>query len=132
MTVYKLVAQYRDGSCHPLFIDRKRAFTFGEWMHCRNVPIKGFALRSADDSEQIGGWHCTFRTLAPHLAEELKSGEKRVWIECEAKGLTKRYERPESQGGAWVLVEWLRPIRVIGWDEVRRMQCHYLSEQKRS
>ncbi len=112
MKVYKKVRIKKDGKCYPLFIGKNKPFIFGEWMQCEFIPTKGFAERSISDTEKIGGWHCCYQPVAPHLADELKSGEK-VWIECEAKGRTKRYERPESQGGAWVLVEYIMPLQIV-------------------
>lgn len=118
MIVYKKVRQLKDGNYYPLFIDKTKPFVFGEWMHCEFHPTKGFAERSIDTNtgEKIGGWHCCFAPVAPHIADRLKNGEHRVWIECEAKGLTQTYDRPESQGGAWLLAEYIRPLRVINID----------------
>lgn len=117
MTVYKLVRIKKDGNCYPLFIDKTKPFLFGEWMHCEFHPTKGFAERSVDNNN-TGGWHCTFQCVAEHLKTELATGEKRVWIECEAKGKTKTYKRPRKMGGSWILVEYLRPIRIVSNEEV--------------
>lgn len=125
MKVYKLVKLKKDGNCYPLFIDKDKPFLFGQWMHCEFHPTKGFAPRSVSDEEDLGGWHCCYQPVAPHLSEQLANGEQRVWIECESKGISKRYNRPESQGGAWLLVEWLYPIRIIPYDEVRELQGEY-------
>ena len=124
MTVYKLVRIKKDGNCYPLFIDKNKPFRFGEWMQCEYHPTKGFAERSIDDNN-TGGWHCTYRCLAPHLSEILANGEQRVWIECETKGKTKTYKRPKRMGGAWLLAEWIKPIRILSWDEVRKLQGEY-------
>lgn len=116
MRVYKKVRIKQDGKCYPLFIGKQKAFEFGKWMKAEFIPTKGFAPRSIngiDNENPIGGWHCTYEMNAPHIADQLKSGEKRVWIECEAKGEMKTYDRPESQGGTWCLVEWLKPIRIV-------------------
>jgi hypothetical protein len=127
MKVYKLVKKRRDGKCYPLFIDAKTPFVFGQKMHCKYVPTKGFAPRSVDDNK-TGGWHCCFSTVAPHLVENKKGGEHRVWIECEAEGKTCKYDRPLKQGGAWILVETITPIREVPWDEVRAMQAAFSKE----
>lgn len=121
ITVYKKVNLYKDGTLHPLFIDTKRPFTIGEWMHCEYHPTKGFMPRSVVnnfDENPTGGWHCCFSPIAPHLADELKSGQKRVWLKCEAKGLRTIYERPWNQGGSWILVEWIKPVSVLTDEEV--------------
>lgn len=128
LKVYKLVKLKKDGKCYPLFIDKDRAFEFGEWMHCEYHPTKGFAPRSIKGDELIGGWHCCFQPVAPHLSEELANGEKRVWLECEAKGSTQKYDRSESQGGAWLLVEYLKPLRVMPYKEVKVLQEDYIRE----
>lgn len=119
--VYKKVRILKDGNAYPLFIDKSKPFDFDNWMHAEFHPTKGFAPRSlngVDNDNPIGGWHCCFNPIAPHIADELKTGEKRVWMECEAKGEMKTYNRPESQGGSWILVEWLKPIRLLTDDEI--------------
>lgn len=65
-------------------------------------PTKGFAHRK--------GFHCCFKPIAPHLSMEPKNGCKRIWCEVEIEGCT-TYDRPESQGGAWVLAETLTVIK---------------------
>lgn len=124
MVVYKKVRQLSDGNYYPLFIDKKKKFEFGEWMKAEFHPTKGFAPRSIngiDNDNPIGGWHCCYQPLAPHISDELKSGEKRVWMMCEAKGDMKSYNRPESQGGSWMLAEYLRPIKILTDEEVRKI-----------
>ena len=116
MIVYKKVRILKDGNAYPLFIDKKKPFVFGEWMHAEYCPTKGFAPRSLGKDEngnEIGGWHCCYQPVAPHIADKLASGEVRVWMKCEAKGAMKKYDRPESQGGAWLLVEWLKPLEIV-------------------
>lgn len=103
MTVYKLL-RIKDGKLYPLFINRKTETPIGIWMDAECYPTKGFAIRK--------GWHCCYQPIAPHLKIELSNGEKRVWVECEAKDCEK-YERPESQGGAWVLCQKLKLIRIL-------------------
>lgn len=109
MTVYKLFRQTKEGKLYPLFINRKEETVFDKWLQAKCYPTKGFAVRP--------GWHCCFKPYAPHLKTELKSGEKRVWVECLAKGCVP-YERPESQGGAWVLAQELKVLRIIDPAEV--------------
>lgn len=122
MKVYKLVRKLKDGSLKPLFIGKDKPFVIGEKMKCEYLPTKGFAPRSVDDN-QSGGWHCCFQPVAPHLAETLKTGEERVWLECEAEGTTKTYHRGEHQGGDWILAEYITPLREMPWEEVRQMQA---------
>lgn len=124
MKVYKKVRQLKDGNLYPLFIDKTKPFVFGEWMRCEFHPTKGFAERSIGQDEngnEMGGWHCTLEMNAPHIADELKSGEKRVWMECEAKGKMKKYERPLLQGGTWLLVEYLKPLRILSDENVNNI-----------
>ena len=133
MKVYKLVRKLSDGNLYPLFIDKHKPFKFGNWMKAEFHPTKGFAPRSLgidDEGEKLGGWHCCYRPYAPHLSEKLATGEQRVWIECESQGVAKSYDRPESQGGAWILVEWLKPLREMSYSEVHVIQRKYLEESK--
>lgn len=121
MLVYKKVRLMKDGTLKPLFIGKDKPFTIGEWQHCEYIPTKGFAPRSisTDDNSKIGGWHCCFKPIAPHIADELSSGEQRIWMECEARGRSQKYDRPESQGSAWLLVEEIKPLRTLTDEQVR-------------
>ena len=100
MRAYKLMKQRKDGSLGSLFINAKEKYPVGKWMDAQFIPTKGFAERY--------GWHCTLGTAnAPHLKTELKSGEKRVWVEVDVDGI-EYYNRPESQGGKWVLAKKMK------------------------
>ena len=103
MIAYKLFRQRKDGTLGPLFINRKQVISFNEWLQAGFHPRKGFAPR--------GGWHCTLKPHAPHLKENLKSGEKRVWVKVEVEDYEK-YDRPESQGGTWVLAQRMRVLEI--------------------
>lgn len=121
MIVYKKVRLMKDGALRPLFIGKDKPFIIGKWQHCEYIPTRGFAPRSivTTDNSKIGGWHCCFTPLAPHIADRLSSGEQRVWLECEARGRSTKYDRPESQGGEWLLVEEIKPIRILTGAEVK-------------
>lgn len=112
MKAYKLLRKKKDGKLYPLFINKKEETPIGEWMQAECYPTKGFAIRK--------GWHCCFKPVAPHLKMELSSGEHRVWVECEVEGW-KSYDRPESQGGAWILADRMKIVKEIGEEEVRMM-----------
>ena len=112
MKAYKLVRLGKDGNCYPLFINKKEAFRFGEEMTANSYPTPGFAVRN--------GLQCCFKPLAPHLKEELASGEKRVWIELEVDDYT-TYDRPESQGGAWILANKIVPLRIVPMEEAHKL-----------
>jgi len=104
MIAYKLMKQRKNGTLGSLFIDAKKVYELGIWMNAEFIPTKGFAERF--------GWHCCFTPNAPHLKEVLLSGEKRVWVEVEVEGI-KTYDRPESQGGAWILADKMKIIKII-------------------
>lgn len=110
MIAYKLVRKAKDGQLYPLFIDKKRPYIIGERREAEYVPTKGFAPRY--------GFHCCFKPYAPHLKTELASGQRRVWIECEVEDYT-TYDRPESQGGAWILANKLTVLRELTGAEVQ-------------
>lgn len=110
MTAYKLVRKAKDGKLYPLFIDRKRPYKIGEPRTAEYIPTNGFAARK--------GFHCCFVPFAPHLKETLANGEHRVWIECDVDDY-ETYDRPESQGGTWILAEKLQVIREVSQEEVR-------------
>ena len=109
MKAYKLLRKKKDGKLYPLFIHKTHETPIGKWMQAECYPTKGFAVRK--------GWHCCFTPLAPHLKTRLSNGEQRVWVECEVDDFEK-YNRPESQGGAWILAQKMKIIREIDFIEV--------------
>jgi len=96
---YKLVRKMKDGSLAPLFINKKQRFIIGEWMKAENHPTRGFKERM--------GWHCTLNPVAPHLSEK-----NRVWIKVKIRDF-EYYDRPESQGGTWVLAQQMKVIELL-------------------
>lgn len=102
MRAYKLFRKLKDGRLHSLFIHKSVPLPVGEWMEAECYPTKGFAVRT--------GWHCCFQPVAPHLKLLLSNGEERVWAEVEVEDWEK-YDRPESQGGAWILAKRMKIIR---------------------
>lgn len=113
MVAYKLVRKKGD-KYYPLFITKNEETEIGKWMPAECHPTKGFAIRQ--------GWHCCFKPYAPHLKEELASGEKRVWVKCKIRNFEK-YNRPESQGGAWLLAQELMVVRELTKSEVQKLRC---------
>ena len=111
MRAYKLV-RIKNGKLYPLFIGRKKETKIGEWLHAECIPTKGFAVRT--------GFHCCFLPFAPHLKTNLANGEQRVWVECEVEDW-ERYDRPESQGGAWILAQKMKVNKIITSDEVNQI-----------
>ena len=109
MKAYKLLRKKKDGLLYPLFIDKKNSTPLNIWMQAECFPTKGFAVRQ--------GWHCCFKPLAPHLKMKLKTGEERVWVECEVEDWAS-YDRPESQGGSWILAQRMKLIRELTNKEV--------------
>jgi len=104
MIVYKLFRKRKDGTLGPLFINARLRVPVGEWMDAECHPTKGFSVRA--------GWHCTLDPVAPHLKSGPDSG--RVWCECRVDPLNVVvYQRPESQGGQWVLADKLMVVREL-------------------
>lgn len=111
-TAYKLMRQLKDGTVHPLFINKRESTMFGVPLKAECYPTKGFAVRQ--------GWHCCFTPYAPHLKENLANGERRVWVEVLVRNYD-TYDRPESQGGKWILAQEMIANRIIGNDEVAQI-----------
>ena len=107
---YKLMRQLKDGTVHPLFINKKEETQFGVVLPAECYPTKGFAVRQ--------GWHCCFTPYAPHLKQDLSNGEHRVWVEVLVRNYD-TYDRPESQGGAWILAQEMIANRIIPNEEVQ-------------
>jgi hypothetical protein len=97
MIAYKLIRKLKDGSLSPLFINKKSRIPIGVWLDAEAHPTKGFAFRK--------GWHCCLKPEAPHLSEK-----DRVWVEVEVEEV-ELYNRPESQGGTWVLAQKMKIIK---------------------
>ena len=112
MKAYNLWSTLSDGNLYPLFIHKTYSTPFGEWMQAECYPTKGFAIRK--------GWHCTFIPLAPHLSIKLANGEQRVWVECEVEDYS-TYNRPESQGGTWILAQKMKVVRELSMNEVQQI-----------
>lgn len=99
---YKLFHRRRNGTLGPLFINRSLIVPVGKWLEAEDHPTKGYAHRP--------GWHACLRPVAPHL----RGGADRVWCRVSLKG-TRFFDRPETQGGRWVLAQKLRVDEVLGW-----------------
>lgn len=100
---YKLL-RLKNDKLYPLFINRKEETPIGVWLQAECYPTKGFAVRK--------GYHCCLQPIAPHLKQDLASGEHRVWVRCEIEDF-EYYNRPESQGGTWVLAQKIKIIEVL-------------------
>ena len=112
MIAYKLVRIKKDGKLYPLFINKTIPTPIGVWLEAEFHPTKGFAERK--------GWHCCFRPVAPHLKAQLSSGEQRVWIECDVENW-ESYDRPENQGGSWILAQRMKVNRALTFEEVEKI-----------
>jgi len=97
LLAYKLIRKMKDGSLSPLFINKKSRIPMGVWLDAEFHETKGFAPRK--------GWHCTTNPVAPHLSEK-----NRVWVEVLIEDF-EFYNRPESQGGTWVLANRMKVIK---------------------
>lgn len=103
MIAYKLM-RIKNGKLYPLFINRNQETPVGRWLKAEPHPTEGYALRV--------GWHCCLKPIAPHLKMTLSNGEQRVWVECEVENYT-TYNRPESQGGVWLLAGYMKIIKTL-------------------
>lgn len=99
MRAFKLIRKLKDGSLSPLFINKKSRIPIGVWLDAEFHPTNGYSERM--------GWHCTLEPIAPHL-----STKNRVWVEVEVEDF-EFYDRPESQGGTWVLAQRMKVIREL-------------------
>lgn len=111
---YKLMRKLSDGNVYPLFIDKRHPTRFGKWLKAECYPTKGFAVRK--------GYHCCFTPNAPHLKEQLSSGEKRVWVKVRVRNFT-TYDRPESQGGQWILADEMFVEKELSPNEVAKIRA---------
>jgi hypothetical protein len=100
---WKLFRLRKDGSLGPLFLDTGLILPYNEWI----VAKDNTSLARRKGLQPRPGWHATLSPHAPHLKLELKSGEKRIWVRVLLRGVT-FYDRPESQGGTWVLAKEMK------------------------
>lgn len=98
MIAYKLFRLRKNGTLGPLFINVRMVVPIGEWLTAECYPTNGFAVRT--------GWHCTLTKYTPHL-----SIRGRVWVQVEVEDFT-MYDRPESQGGAWILANKMKVVKI--------------------
>lgn len=94
ITGYKLLRRRKDGTLGPLFINCRQRIPLGRWLPAESHPTPGYAYRPA--------WHATTQPVAPHL-----STKGRVWCKVSLRGVRK-FERPESQGGTWLLADCIK------------------------
>lgn len=100
VTGYKLFRRRCNGTLGPLFINRRQTVPIGEWLPAESHPTRGYAYRP--------GWHACLKPVAPHL----RQGGDRTWCKVELLGV-REYSRPESQGGTWILAQWLKVVEVF-------------------
>ena len=111
VTAYKLFRKMKDGSYSPLFIGKRERYALGETLECNyNYDVSGFKKRF--------GWHGAYLPSADHLNLELKTGEKRVWLEVNIHGWVADYKRPKAQGGLWFTCEYLELVRELTSQDV--------------
>lgn len=99
MIAYKLIRKLKNGQLSPLFINKKSRIPIGIWLDAELFPTKGFSVRK--------GWHCTLQPYAPHLSDK-----NRVWVMVEVDDF-EFYNRPDVQGGTWVLAQKMKVIGEI-------------------
>lgn len=104
MKAYKLFRLRKDGSLGSLFINRKQVIDVGVWYEAEDHPTKGFAHRPY--------FHMCSQPIAPHLSMELKSGEQRIWAECEMEDY-EVFDRPATQGGIWYLAGKIKVVKLL-------------------
>ena len=101
---WKVFRIRKDGTLGPLFINARLRVPVGKWIKAEAHRTKGFAFRP--------GWHATLKKSAPHL----RTTGDRVWCQVKLKGIS-FYDRPESQGGRWVLAQSLMVERICASGE---------------
>lgn len=99
MIAYKLMRLRKDGTLGSLFIHKRAVIPIGEWLVAEDHQTKGYAHRP--------GWHCTLKPWAPHL-----STKDRVWVKVEVEDF-EYFDRPQAQGGKWVLAQKMMVLRVL-------------------
>jgi hypothetical protein len=103
---WKLFRLRSDGSFGPLFLDTGDVLPYNEWVEAKDNT----SLARRKGLKPRPGWHATLSPVAPHLKLELSNGERRIWVPVLLRGVT-LYDRPESQGGTWVLAREIRIVR---------------------
>ena len=99
---YKLLRVRSDGTLGTLFINRQQVIPFNQWLQAEPHETPGYAYRP--------GWHAALTANAPHLKMKLAKGEVRQWFMVELLD-PRLYDRPESQGGTWVLGSAMRVMK---------------------
>jgi hypothetical protein len=102
---YKLLRKRKNGSIGSLFVDRTTKLPLGKWLSAVDHKPTNLAHRP--------GWHCLPRPLAPHLSEK-----GRVWCVVEVDDF-KKIDRPQSQGGTWLLANRMRIVKELSEAEIK-------------
>jgi hypothetical protein len=89
MIAYKLFRKRSNGTYGSLFIDKKKNYVINVQYYAEEHETKGYKLRPY--------FHVCLKPEAPHL-----SVKNRVWCEVEVNDFTE-FDRPECQGGKWIL-----------------------------
>lgn len=106
---WKLFQLRADGTLRPLFLDTGDTLPYNEWIEAKDNT----SLARKKGLQPRPGWHATLSPCAPHLKLELASGEKRIWVQVQLRGVS-LYDRPESQGGTWALA---KELMIVGYLE---------------
>ena len=93
MTAYKLLSVRKNNTIRSLFINRKLVIPTNMWIEAKPYKTKGYKFRP--------GWHCLLECKAPHLGMK-----NRKWFKVKIKDW-EIIKRPKSQGGIWLLAQWL-------------------------
>ena len=117
---YKLFNQKPNGALHPLFVDKQNPVPVGEMMPAHDNSH----LANKAGLQERPGWHAAPTPYAPHLMDrEGNMRPGRVWAQVSMpKHDSELYERPESQGGAWMLGGHMRVDRVLEPHEYEQHQ----------
>lgn len=99
MIAYKLVRKLKDGRLSSLYINKVNRLPLRVWLKAESHPTKGYSYRK--------GWHCLLKPNAPHL-----SIKNRVWVKVKVDDY-EYFERPESQGGKWVLAQRIKILKEL-------------------
>ena len=99
MKAYKLLRERKNGTLGPLFINKKQILPIGKWLTAEEHQTRGYKFRP--------GWWAIEEPKVPHL-----SMKSRAWYEVEIKEFYK-FQRPESQGGTWLIAQKMKILRKV-------------------
>lgn len=121
LKAYKLFNLRKDGTLHPLYVDKETIMPLHEWLKATPGP----QMENGKVHSKLGGlafrpgFHCTSIPLADHIGKKMNNGKlcqasNTVWCEVEMLAMYD-YTTLAQQNGAIPRDQYLKDIPIHGY-----------------